>query len=110
MCSIHNSIEPISQAIGFFYCLRVSEFHFDACLGLQSSDELVEDLTLRKAVDLHCQGCENGDIFKDRTMLPEVCPFVLETSVFVGWHKVLFHAGTKCWPCQRCCRIPVLAG
>ena len=41
-------------------------------------------------------------------MLPEVCPFILETMVFVGWRKVLFHAGTKCWSYQRYCGIPVL--
>jgi hypothetical protein len=82
--SIHNPVETVSQAIGFLYCLGVSEFNFNASLQLQTSDELVEDLTLRKAVDLHCQGCEKGDVLKDRIILPEVCPLILEATVFVG--------------------------
>jgi hypothetical protein len=92
LCSIHNPIEAISQAIGFLGCLGVSEFNFDTSLWLQSSDELVEDLTLRKAVDLHCQGYENVDILKDRTVLPEIRPLILEATVFVGGAKYCFMA------------------
>jgi hypothetical protein len=108
LCSIHNPVEPVSQALGFLCCLRVSKFNFDAILQLQSSDELGENLTLRKGVDLHCQGCENGDVFEYLAMLPEVCPPILEATVFVEWRKVLFHGGTKCQPSQQCGCVPAL--
>jgi hypothetical protein len=108
LCFIYNPINLISQAIGFFCYLRILEFNFNASLWLQSSDELIEDLTLRKAIDLHCQGYENGDIFKDRIMLPEIYPSILEATVSVGGRKVLFHDRTKCWSSQLCGYIPTL--
>jgi hypothetical protein len=54
---INDSVKTICNSAGLFKGLRVSKFDFRACLGFQSTDELVDESFFIDFSKLHCELC-----------------------------------------------------